>query len=257
MFKRETVSLILPAYNEASSIEKAVFVTAEILSKITDHFEIIIAEDGSKDGTDQIVLDLSKKYHYVFHLHSDERQGRGRALNRAFKAASGEILCYIDVDLATDMIHLKELLHSISVEGYDISTGSRMIPGNDAKRSLKRGVASNGFNFLVRTILSSKIYDHQCGFKAFKREPLFNLLSEIQDKGWFWDTELLVLAQHHGYKVKEFPVTWREGNTTKVDLKKDIFDMGFQIFRLQWTLNKQLKMNGGKPREVVAESREI
>jgi hypothetical protein len=57
--------------------------------------------------------------------------------------------------------------------------------------------------------------------------------------------------------VKEFPVTWREGNTTKVDLKKDIFDMGFQIFRLQWTLNKQLKMNGGKPREVVAESREI
>jgi len=257
MFKRELVSLILPAYNEASSIEKTVFITAETLLKITDRFEIIIAEDGSKDGTDQIAYNLSKKYPYVVHLHSDERQGRGRALNRALKAASGEILCYIDVDLATDMIHLKELIHSISVEGYDFSTGSRMMPKSDAQRSLKRGVASNGFNFLVRTILSSNIYDHQCGFKAFKRDSLFNLLDEVQDKGWFWDTELLVLAQHHGYKVKEFPVTWQEGNATKVDLKKDIFDMGFQIFRLQWNLNKQLKMNGGKPCEVVSESKEI
>ena len=88
------------------------------------------------------------------------------------KAASGEILCYIDVDLATDMIHLKELIHSISVEGYDFSTGSRMMPESDAKRSLKRGMASNGFNFLVRTILSSNIYDHQCGFKAFRRDAI-------------------------------------------------------------------------------------
>jgi glycosyltransferase AglD len=97
------------------------------------------------------------------------------------------------VDLATDMIHLKELIYSISVEGYDFSIGSRMIPGSDTKRSLKRGVASKGFKFLVRSVLSSNIYDHQCGFKAFKREPLFNLLSEIQDKGWFWNTELFFL----------------------------------------------------------------
>ena len=89
MFKRELVSLILPAYNEAASIEKTVFVTSETLLKITDHFEIIIAEDGSKDGTDQIAANMSKKYPYVVHLHSDERQGRGRALNRAFKGSFG------------------------------------------------------------------------------------------------------------------------------------------------------------------------
>jgi hypothetical protein len=251
------VSLILPAHNEAIRIEEAVNQTAKALNEITSSFEIIIAEDGSDDGTDQIAKKLAMEHSYIKHLHSEFRMGKGGALSRAFKSANGDILCFIDVDLATGMIHLKELIYSISVEGYDFSIGSRMIPGSDTKRSLKRGVASKGFKFLVRTVLSSNIYDHQCGFKAFKREPLFNLLDRVQDKSWFWDAELLVLAQRHGYKVKEFPVTWREGNATKLDLKKDVFYMLFQIFRLRWNLNKYFKINGGKLCEVVIESKEI
>ncbi|VVB52979.1 Glycosyltransferase AglD [uncultured archaeon] len=212
-------------------IEGTVERTAAALREITSSFEIIIAEDGSIDGTDKICESLAKKYNFVMHLHSEKRQGRGRALNRAFKESKGEILGYIDVDLATDMNHLKELIQSIR-DGYDFATGSRMLPESNVKRPLKRGFASKGFNYLTRLMLGSKLYDHQCGFKSSRREAMFELMDEIKDTHWFWDTELFVRAQRKGFKVKEFPVVWKHGGTTKVNLVKDVFGMGSQIFRL-------------------------
>lgn len=225
------VSIVLPAYNESSRIENTVERTALALRKITPSFEIIIAEDGSKDGTDKISEALTKKYDYVVHLHSYERLGRGCALNRAFRASKGDILGYIDVDLATDMKHLEELIQSIR-DGYDFATGSRMLPESNVKRSLKRGFASKGFNYLTRHFLGSKLYDHQCGFKAFKRGSLFKIMDTVKDTHWFWDTELFVKAQRCGFKVKEFPVEWKHGGTTKVNLVRDVFGMGSQILRL-------------------------
>ncbi|MCX9085281.1 MAG: glycosyltransferase family 2 protein [Candidatus Methanoperedens sp.] len=225
------ISIVLPAYNEANRIEETVKRTAAALREISPSFEIIIAEDGSKDGTDRICESLANKYDFVKHLHSNERQGRGRALNRAFNSSKGEILGYIDVDLATDMKHLLELIQSIR-DGYDFATGSRMLPQSNVKRPFKRGFASKGFNFLTRLMLDSKLYDHQCGFKSFRRESLFALIDQIKDTHWFWDTELFVRAQRAGYKVKEFPVEWEQGGTTKVNLVKDVFGMGSQIFRL-------------------------
>jgi glycosyltransferase involved in cell wall biosynthesis len=225
------VSVVLPAYNEAGRIEDAVEKTTCALRGITSLFEIIIAEDGSKDGTDRISESLAKKYDFIVHLHSDERLGRGCAMVRAFKASRGEILCDIDVDLATDMKHLRELVQSIR-DGYDFATGSRMLPESNVKRPFKRGLASKGYNFLTRFMLGSKLYDHQCGFKSFKRQSLFALMDTVKDTHWFWDTELLVRAQRAGYKIKEFPVEWTHGGATKVNLIKDIFGMGSQIFRL-------------------------
>ncbi|VVB86239.1 Glycosyltransferase AglD [uncultured archaeon] len=225
------VSIVLPAYNEAARIESTVERTAAALREITPSFELIIAEDGSKDGTDKICEALAKKYDFIVHLHSDERQGRGRALNRAFKSSKGEILGYIDVDLATDMKHLSELIQYIR-DGCDFATGSRMLPDSNVKRPFKRGFASKGFNFLTRSMLGSKLYDHQCGFKSFRREPLFKLLDDVKDTHWFWDTELFVRAQRAGFKVREFPVDWKHGGATKVNLMRDVFGMGSQIFRL-------------------------
>ncbi|MCX9012889.1 MAG: glycosyltransferase family 2 protein [Candidatus Methanoperedens sp.] len=223
--------MVLPAYNEAARLEGTVERTAAALHEITPSFEIIIAEDGSKDGTDKLARALAKKYDFVKHLHSDERQGRGRALNRAFASSKGEILGYIDVDLATDMKHLRELVQYIR-DGYDFATGSRMLPESNVKRPLKRGFASKGFNFLTRLMLGSKLYDHQCGFKSFKRDSLFRIMGDVKDTHWFWDTELFVRAQREGFKVKEFPVEWKHGGATKVNLVKDVFGMGSQIFRL-------------------------
>ncbi len=226
------VSLILPAYNEAERLKGTVQQVANALYKITPSFEIIIAEDGSTDETDRIARELAKEYPYIKHMHSKDRLGRGKALNHAFKSSKGEILAYIDVDLATDLKHLEELINSISEEGYDFSMGSRMLKESDVKRSFTRLIASKGFNLLTRLLLKSEIKDHQCGFKAFKREPLFDILDEVKDNHWFWDTEILVRAQRRGYKIKELPVKWRCGSKTKVDFKRDVIGMGTQIIRL-------------------------
>jgi uncharacterized protein (TIRG00374 family) len=146
------------------------------------------------------------------------------------------VLCYIDVDLATDMSYLEKLVRAVSTDGYDFATGSRIMPESDAKRPFKREFASRGYNSMVRLFLHSKLYDHQCGFKAFRRDPLFELMDEIENQHWFWDTELLVRAQNRGYSVLEFPVYWRHGGTSKVNFAKDIVGMGSEIFRLWWEL---------------------
>jgi glycosyltransferase involved in cell wall biosynthesis len=226
----------LPACNEAQRIGATVERTAAAIRDVTQTFEIIIAEDGSEDGTDKICEALAKKYDFIVHLHSDERLGKGGAIAKAFRASKGEILCVIDVDLATDMNHLKELVQSIR-GGYDFAIGSRMLPKSDVKRPFKRELASKGYNFLTRLILGSKLYDHQCGFKSFKRDSLFAIMDTVKDTHWFWDTELLVRAQRAGYKINEFAVYWRHGGATKVNLIRDIFGMGSQIFRLWYELN--------------------
>ena len=230
------VSIIFPAYNEANKIEAAVERTIDILDKINISYEIIIAEDGSTDGTDKIAKNLSENFESIKHIHSDVRLGRGGALKNAFKKARGDIMANMDVDLATDIEQLDELIGSI-IEGYDFATGSRMLPESKTKRPWKRNIASRGYNFLIRTLLRSQINDHQCGFKSFKREPLFDLLDEIKDQHWFWDTELLVRAQRKSYRIKEFPVNWAHAGATKVELIKDVIGMGFQAFRLWWELD--------------------
>lgn len=231
---------MLPAYNEAERLPRTVNRCIEALRNISNSFEVIIAEDGSTDGTDRIAAALAEEHACVKHLHSDERLGRGAALNRAFKQASGEVLAYIDVDLATDMKHLQELIDSVRLENYDFATGSRMMPQSKVKRPLKRSIASTGFNLLTRLLLGSRLHDHQCGFKSFKRASLFEILDDVVDTHWFWDTELLVLAQQRGYRVKEFPVNWRHGGATKVNITHDVLGMGREILRM-WRREKRKK----------------
>ncbi len=130
------------------------------------------------------------------------------------------------------MRYLEKLIRAVSTDGYDFATGSRMMPESDAKRPFKREFASRGYNSLVRILLHSKLYDHQCGFKAFRRDSLFELLDKIENQHWFWDTELLVRAQYEGYRIIEFPVYWRHGGSSKVNFSKDIVGMGSEVFRL-------------------------
>ena len=231
------VSIVLPAYNEAKRIRQAVKAVMRYMDMTGYEYEIIIAEDGSTDGTDAIAAELASKYDNVKHLHSDERLGRGRALVNAFQRADGDVLVYLDVDLSTDMEHLKELIDSI-VEGYDFATGSRLMRGSSTERPFKRDFASRGYNFLVRLLLKSKLSDHQCGFKAFRKEALMDVVKYVRDNHWFWDTEVLVLAQRLGYKVKEFPVRWKQGKDTKVKLRRDVLYMFGQILRMWRDLRK-------------------
>jgi glycosyltransferase involved in cell wall biosynthesis len=230
------VSVVLPAYNEANTLESTVPKILGAFEEITPSYEIIIAEDGSTDGTDKVAALLSERYPRVKHLHREERLGRGTALNNAFKTAEGKVLVYMDVDLATNVSQLKLLTDAVSVEGFDFATGSRMLPESEVERSRTRGIFSKFYNFLVRTMLGSKIMDHQCGFKAFRREPLMQILDEVEANHWFWDTEILVRAWRKGYRIKEIPVEWTSGLETKVRLLKDTFNMFWQTTKLWWKL---------------------
>jgi len=230
------VSVVLPAHNEAGILEPAVMEINKILNKYSEAYEIVIAEDGSTDGTDKKADELSKRSPTVRHLHSKKRLGRGKALKSAFQQSSGEILVYMDVDLATDVRQLKELIESIDKEGYDFATGSRLLPESKVERSGTRNITSIIYNFMVRAVLGSKVKDHQCGFKAFRREPLLQLLEEVEASHWFWDTELLVRAHRRGFRIREIPVLWKSGRETKVRLFHDSFYMGWQILALWWRL---------------------
>lgn len=229
------ITAIIPVFNDRASLETALVTSIELLGAITPRFEIIVAEDGSTDGSAELVREFSAKDARVRLLHSDTRLGRGKALNRAIIRANGEIVCYYDVDLATNMQHIKELVSAVQA-GADISTGSRLLPASDTVRTGGREIASRSYNFLVRLLLGSRIYDHQCGFKGFRRDRILPLLDTIRSDHWFWDTEILVRAQRMGYTVSEFPVHWRAGKGTTVRLK-DVFSMGSSILRLWWQVH--------------------
>ncbi|PSQ25935.1 glycosyl transferase [Halobacteriales archaeon QS_9_68_17] len=239
------VSVVLPAYNEEATIRSTVETTLESLAAFlpADVFEVIIAEDGCDDRTPEIADELAAADERVRHFHSDERLGRGGALERAFEAADGETLVYFDTDLATDMRHLEELVESVRSGEYDVATGSRWIDGREADRPVKRGVPSHGYNTLVRLFLRSDLRDHQCGFKAFDREVLSDLKGDVEDDHWFWDTEVLIRAQRADYRVREFPVDWTPKGDTKVDLVRDVFGMGSQVLRTWWQVGVSPKID--------------
>ncbi len=229
------LSVIVPVYNEVSLLENHIKKIIEQTEKITNDYEIIIAEDASTDGTDLISSKLSKENSNIIHLHSDVRLGRGDALNRAFKIARGDVFAYMDVDLATNLIYMSELIKKIE-DGYDFSTGSRVLETNMVNRYPIRKLTSKVYNWLCRLFFGIKIYDLQCGFKAFRRKSVLDLIDEVQNKHWFWDTEIFVRGYKKGYRIAEFPVEWKESKKTKVRLHKDIMSMSFNIVKLFFKL---------------------
>ncbi len=213
------ISIVIPAYNEAERLEKSIEVLVTYLRKNFDNFEIIIAEDGSTDGTDEIARNLAEKYPFVVHLHSNERLGKGKAVLNGIRTAKNEFVLYMDADLSTDVEHIMDVYKALN-DGYDIAIGSRLVKGSEAHRPFTRDLPSKVYNLLVRFLLKSKIRDHQCGFKGFRKSSVSDIFDRIRDNHWFWDTELLILAQREGLKIKEIPVKWRHGGESKVSLIK-------------------------------------
>jgi len=228
------LTVILPMHNEEKRISQCVERVAEACSQITGSYEIIIAEDGSRDATPQLAAKLVRESpKHVRHQHSPHKLGRGAALTLALRSARGKYAAYMDADLSSSLKFLKRLIHGVEA-GAAISTGSRLMPSSHTHRPALRDVFSRGYNTLVRTLLGSKLYDHQCGFKAFDLAQVLPLLDEVEDTHWFWDTEMLVRAQKKGLRVDEFPIVWTQNSPdSKVRLRSDVFYMGRKILDLK------------------------
>jgi glycosyltransferase involved in cell wall biosynthesis len=227
------VSIVLPVYNEFLILEKNVAQVDQAVRAVTSSYEIVIVEDGSTDDSDRIASSLSQKNSRIIHLHSDTRLGKGGALKSAFKKCRGDVVLFMDIDLATNLRHIDEFIKLID-EGNDAIVGSRARRGAKVHRPLVRKIASHGYNLLVNILFYDRVYDHQCGFKAFRRTVLASVIDEVDDNGFFFDTELLVRVRRKGYRIVECPIEWVEPRVSYVH--EDPITLFFKLIVLRFQL---------------------
>lgn len=226
------LSIIIPVYNEEKRLESTVRAVDAELGKMGKDYEIIIAEDGSSDQTLSIAKRLENGRIKV--VHSGARLGKGKAIQNASLSARGDIIAFMDADLAADLSYLPALVESVE-KGASIAIGSRYVPGSIIKRRFLRDFYSRAFNLIVAILWNSKVKDHQCGFKAFRRDAVVPWIGEVQSKSWFWDAEFLVRAQEKGLSVAEVPIRWDEASSSKfrfsdiLGMMKSIIE--FKLFR--------------------------
>ncbi len=218
------IVVTVPAYNESKNLRKCVELLLKKTRALDEEFCIVIAEDGSTDGTDIIAQSLERTYPSVIHIHSARKLGRGLALKRAWNRVEGDIYVYVDCDLATNMKYYPQLINSIR-EGNDLATGSRYMAGAEVRRPLLREFTSRLYNTLIRMVYKDRVFDHQIGFKAFSNRLVMNIMDKCKSTGWFWDTEIILLSVHNNYKCVEFPVEWKEKKRRKTSLKRLVTDV--------------------------------
>ena len=215
---RFTVDVVIPVLNEAHVLQKSVeTLLAFLRSSLRYRWQIVIVDNGSTDGTQAVAAELTAAHPEVTFLRLASR-GRGRALRYAWLQSKADIVCYMDVDLSTHLSHIPELIGAIARDGYDIATGSRLLPESRTTRSLKREIVSRLYNLLLKVALSVRFSDAQCGFKAVSRNAVETIVPQIEDQSWFFDTELLALAENQGYRIKDIPVVWVEDDDSRVKI---------------------------------------
>ena len=201
----------MPAFNEATQIQRCIRQVCTHVTQFCSSFEIVVSEDGSTDGTDKIVAELAKTDPTIVLLHSPNRLGKGKAIKNAVDAAKGRVVAFMDVDLATDLDCLPKLYNVISEKG-GMAIGSRHVKGAVVQRSATRTLFSLTFNLFVRILFLDGVRDHQCGFKTMSRSVAKAVLDKSKSDGYFFDTEMIVLCKKLGYPVTEVPVVWTEKN---------------------------------------------
>jgi glycosyltransferase involved in cell wall biosynthesis len=193
---------------------------------------VVIADNGSTDGTDRVARELAQQHDDVAFVHLDQR-GRGRALREAWMQSTAAIVSYMDVDLSTELAALPRAVQALAEEGYDIAIGSRLMRESQTKRSFKRETISRVYNIFVKLVLGTKFSDAQCGFKVLTRQVVDNIVPQIKDQSWFFDTEMLVLAERQGYRIKDLPVKWDEDDDSRVKIIRTAWDDIKGVFRLR------------------------
>ncbi|MEU7846914.1 dolichyl-phosphate beta-glucosyltransferase [Micromonospora parva] len=212
------LDVVIPVYNEEADLGPCV---RRLHAHLSQHFpypfQITIADNASVDDTLKVADGLAGELPGVEVLHLDAK-GRGRALSAAWSASSAPVLAYMDVDLSTDLAALLPLVAPLISGHSDLAIGTRLARTSRVVRGAKREVISRAYNLLLRGALAARFSDAQCGFKAIRADVAVELLPLVRDTGWFFDTELLVLAQRAGLRIHEVPVDWVDDPDSRVDI---------------------------------------
>ena len=216
--REPVLDVVVPVFNEEKDLEPSVRRLHAHLSETFPYpFRITVADNASTDGTPHIAAQLASELPELEWLRLAEK-GRGRALHAAWSASPAPVLAYVDVDLSTDLTALLPLVAPLISGHSDLAIGTRLAHGSQVVRGPKREAISRCYNALLRSTLAVGFSDAQCGFKAVRRDVAERLLPLVKDTGWFFDTEMLVLAERAGLRIHEVPVDWVDDPDSRVDL---------------------------------------
>jgi glycosyltransferase involved in cell wall biosynthesis len=231
------VDIVIPVYNEERDLGPSVRRLHEYLtSRFPFPAVITIADNASKDTTLAVAQSLATELPRVRVLHLDAK-GRGRALRAAWLQSDAQIVTYMDVDLSTDLNALLPLVAPLVSGHSDLAIGSRLARGARVKRGPKREFISRAYMLVLRLALGAHFSDAQCGFKAVRTSVAKQLVPDIKDEGWFFDTELLILAQRAGLRVHEVPVDWTDDPDSRVAILRTALDDLRGVWRLRFGSN--------------------
>jgi putative flippase GtrA len=212
------LDVVVPVYNEEIDLGPSVRRLHEYLRDgFPYRFRITIADNASTDSTRDVARRLAEELPGVVAVHLPEK-GRGRALKHVWTRSDAAVLAYLDVDLSTDLGALLPLVAPLISGHSDLAIGSRLARGSRVVRGAKREFISRTYNLILRGTLSARFSDAQCGFKAIRADVAERLLPMVEDTGWFFDTELLVLAERAGLRIHEVPVDWIDDPDSRVDI---------------------------------------
>lgn len=222
--RQRLVDVVVPVYNEEHVLERSIRrLHSYLLSEFPYAFRITIADNASVDETWRVASWLARELPHVRAVHLDLK-GRGRALRQVWAASDADVVAYMDVDLSTDLDAFLPLVAPLLSGHSDVAIGSRLSRGSAVVRGPKREFVSRSYNLLLRTTLAARFSDAQCGFKAARTEVARALLPHVEDEAWFFDTELLLLAQRSGLRIHEVPVDWVDDPDSRVDVMRTALD---------------------------------
>jgi putative flippase GtrA len=232
---RVVLDIVIPVYNEERALVESVETVRQHLRSLPYESRVTIADNASTDGTSLLAHQLAHRYPDVSVVSLAEK-GRGRALKQAWLRSDADVLVYMDVDLSTDLNALLPLVAPLLSGHSDLAIGSRLARTARTTRGPKRELISRTYNVMLRGALRARFSDAQCGFKAIRRDVAAHLLPLIEDDEWFFDTELLIVAERVGLRIHEVPVDWVDDPDSRVDIVRtaaaDLRGMG----RLGWAL---------------------
>ncbi|WP_051208136.1 bifunctional glycosyltransferase family 2/GtrA family protein [Propionicicella superfundia] len=213
-----TVEFVVPVYNEEVDLAESVRRLDDALAASFPYdYRITVADNASTDATWAVARDLAQERPTVQAVHLDLK-GRGRALKQVWLASEADVVAYMDVDLSTDLKAVLPLVAPLVSGHSDVAIGSRLARGSRVERGPKREFISRTYNLILRGTLRVSFSDAQCGFKAIRTDVARELLPLVEDDNWFFDTEVLVLAQRAGLRIHEVPVDWVDDPGSTVDI---------------------------------------
>ena len=225
------LNITIPAYNEEKILKKSIDTLNIFLNNnITEmDWDIIIVDNNSIDNTNKIGEELANKFNRVNYIFT-EKKGKGVAIKTGWKKFEADIYIFMDADLSTDLTSLPDLISGIEKENCDIVIGSRFHKNSNVKRTLIRKIISYSYRLIKKILTKSTVSDAPCGFKAVNKKIIKNILPQVKDDGWFFDSELLILSENSGYKIKEIPVKWEDIREKEDKSKVKVVSLSVKYF---------------------------